>query len=92
MEMDRAIDLGSTKRFGGDSWSSLFIFTSDVYPMAPTKSDRAHRVLGQVVGEFQLRIVQEVAEPAPKPQRVIAGIGESAFGQGAGNGRLDLFE
>jgi hypothetical protein len=31
---------------------------SNVYPIAPTKSYRAHRVLGQVVAEFQLQIFQ----------------------------------
>jgi hypothetical protein len=36
------------------------LFTADV-----DKSYRAHRVLGQVVAQFQLRIVQEATEPAP---------------------------
>ena len=52
--------------------------TSDVYPISPAKSDRAHRVLGQVVAQFQLRIFQEATEPTPKRQRVVAGLGESA--------------
>ena len=38
----------------------------------------AHRVLSQVVAQFQLRIFQEAAEPSPKRQRVVAGLGESA--------------
>ena len=52
-------------------------------------SYRAHRVLGQVVAQFQLRIFQEATEPTPKRQRVIAGLGESALGQGTGPCCLD---
>jgi hypothetical protein len=48
---------------GGYSWSSLF--TSDVYPTSVAKSYRAHRVLSQVVAQFQLRIFQEATEPTP---------------------------
>jgi hypothetical protein len=63
---------------GGNSWSGLF--ASNVYPIASAKSYRAHRVLGQVVAQFQLRIVQEAAEPAPKRQCVIAGLGREKSG------------
>src|SRR5277367_3813667 len=75
------------RKDGGNSWSGLF--TSDVYPVSSAKSDRAHRVFGQVVAQFQLRIFKEATEPTPKRQRVIAGLGQSAFGQGAGPSRLD---
>jgi hypothetical protein len=46
-----------------------------VYPISPAKSYRAHRVLGQVVAQSQLRMFQEATEPTPKGQRVVACLG-----------------
>src|SRR5271166_5251932 len=51
---------------------------------------------GQVVAQFQLRMVQEAAQPAPKCQRVVASPWPGRSWEGAGPGsldaRLDLFE
>jgi hypothetical protein len=71
----------------GDSWFSLL--TSDVDSIFASKSDRAHRLFGQIIAQFQLGIFQEATEPTPKRQRVSAGFGQSALGQCAGAGRLD---
>ena len=46
---------------GGDSWSGLF--TSDVYPISPAKSYRAHRVLGQVVAPSRFRVQELGSSP-----------------------------
>ena len=54
------------------------------------KSDRAHRVLRQIVAQFQLGILQEAREFPPEGERVVRRLAQGAGRQGSVAGRLDL--
>jgi hypothetical protein len=63
---------------------------SDVYPVVASKRDRAHRVLSQVVTQFQLGMFQETGQPRPKRQCIVASLSHNALWQCAGAYCLDL--
>src|ERR1017187_5214325 len=56
----------------------------------PTKSHRAHRVLRQVVAQFQLGILQEARELPPERECVVRRLAQGAGRQGSVAGCLDL--
>src|ERR1039458_7275213 len=61
-----------------------------VDPVLPTKSHRAHRVLRQVVAQFQLGILQEARELPPERECVVRRLAQGAGRQGSVAGCLDL--
>src|SRR5579863_4709685 len=64
---------------GGDSRAGLL--TSDMDPVTSADGDRPHGVLGEVVAEFQFRIIEEADQLLPDAQRVGAALAGSALGQ-----------
>ena len=63
----------------GDSRPGLL--TADMDPVASADGDGPHGVLGEVVAEFQFRIIEEADQPFPYAQRVGAALAGSALGQ-----------
>jgi len=65
-----------------DFWPCLWAAYVD--PVLPTKSDRTHRILRQVIAQFKFWIFQESGKFLPKRESVVAGVAECAGGQCAG--------
>ena len=64
---------------GGDFGSGLL--AADMDPVFAAERDRAHRVFGKVVAEFEFRVFQKASEFRPKRQCVVRGFGQGAGGQ-----------
>lgn len=63
----------------GYSQSGLLI--PDMDPVAPAEGDGPHGVLGEVVAEFQFRIIEEADRSFPDAQCVGTALAGSALGQ-----------
>jgi hypothetical protein len=80
---------GFDDRDDGFNARSSFL-ASDVDPVAASKRDGAHRVLSEVVTQFQLAMFHETGEPRPKRQCIVASLRQNALWQCAGACGLDL--
>jgi hypothetical protein len=62
-----------------DLWPRLG--ATDVYPVLSTQSHGTHRILREVIAQFQFWIFQESCELPPKCESVVAGFAERTGGQ-----------
>src|ERR1700677_2905807 len=53
---------------GSDAWAG--VFAADMDPVGAAQGDGTHRILGDIVAQFQFWIVEEACKPGPDRQRV----------------------
>src|ERR1700741_1322044 len=62
-----------------DAWAG--VFTADMDPVRAAQGDGAHRILGEIVAQFQFWIVEEAYKSRPDRQRVAGSLTRSGLGQ-----------
>ena len=62
-----------------DAWAG--VFAADMDPVGAAQGDGTHRILGEIVAQFQLRIVEEACQSRPDRKCVAASLARSALGQ-----------
>ena len=62
-----------------DAWPC--IFAADMDPVGAAQGDGAHRILGEIVAQFQFWIFEEACQSRPDRQRVAGSLARGALGQ-----------
>src|ERR1700733_11789744 len=62
-----------------DAWAG--VFAADMDPVGAAQGDGTHRILGEIVAQFQFWIVEEACQSRPDRQRVAGSLACGALGQ-----------